>query len=188
MRQKEVIPAGNEWVEANIREFPGSPAKRIGDEWMLLSAAGNVFEDKTNWNTLTASWGGLGFLWNIAVAFYFIRPSRHTFSFAGKSSLISLSFFNSSYRKALEYCGTYSGRDKDKMTETGLTPIVFESGAGQGAVGFKEAKEVIICQKFYTHDFDPARFEVPEEIGKNYPDGDYHRMFIGKVLSLRVRK
>ncbi|GHV85323.1 flavin reductase [Spirochaetia bacterium] len=186
MRQKEVIPAGNEWIETGVREFPGSPIKRIGDDWMLIST-GNIAADKGNWNTMTASWGGLGVLWSTEVAFCFIRPGRQTFPFANDSPLFSLSFFDPAFHKALEICGSVSGRDTDKAEKAGLTPIVFENGAGAGAVSFKEAREVIICQKFYTHDFDPSRFVVPEEIEKNYPEKDYHRMFIGKVLALRIR-
>ncbi|MDR2471907.1 MAG: flavin reductase [Treponema sp.] len=199
MRQREAVPAGNEWIEAGIRDFSGSPVTRIGDEWMLITAgvpggndpagggsAGQA--DRSGWNTMTASWGGLGVLWSTEVAFCFIRPNRHTFGFANSSSLFSLSFFGPEQRRALEICGAASGRDTDKAAAAGLTPIFFESGAGAGAAAFGEAKEVIICQKLYTHDFDPARFAVPDEIEKNYPQKDYHRMFIGKILSLRIRR
>ena len=44
----------------------------IGKEWMLVSAG-----DKTKFNTMTASWGGVGFLWNKPVVFVFIRPERY---------------------------------------------------------------------------------------------------------------
>ena len=41
----------------------------IGKEWMLVSAG-----DKDKFNMMTASWGGVGFLWNKPVVFVFIRP------------------------------------------------------------------------------------------------------------------
>ena len=41
----------------------------IGKEWMLVSAG-----DKDKFNMMTASWGGVGFLWNKPVGFVFIRP------------------------------------------------------------------------------------------------------------------
>ena len=196
MRQQEALPAGSEWIEAGIRDFSGSPVSRIGDEWMLITAnvsGGNSpasagAADRSGWNTMTASWGGLGVLWSTEVAFCFIRPNRHTFGFANDAALFSLSFFGPRHHRALELCGAKSGRDTDKAAAAGLNPVVFESGAGSGAVGFKEASEVIICQKLYTHDFDPAGFVVPDEIEKNYPQKDYHRMFIGKILGLRIRR
>jgi flavin reductase (DIM6/NTAB) family NADH-FMN oxidoreductase RutF len=186
MKQKEVIPADSGWKESSIREFPGSPSQRIGSEWMLITA-GDVSKDKSSWNTMTASWGGLGVLWGRDVAFMFIRPSRQTYHLANTSGLFTLSFFDESYRKALDLCGVKSGRDIDKASEAGLTPVVFSSGSAAGAVGFKEAKEVIVCRKLYTHDFEPSKFLDPDSIEKAYNGHDYHRMFIGEILSLQKR-
>ena len=43
----------------------------IGKEWMLVTAS-----NSGKFNTMTASWGGIGWLWNKPVAFIFIRPER----------------------------------------------------------------------------------------------------------------
>jgi flavin reductase (DIM6/NTAB) family NADH-FMN oxidoreductase RutF len=184
MKQKEPIPADTAgWTEKNIRELSASPAARIGDDWALLSAGGSA-----GWNAMTVSWGGLGVLWAKDVAFVFIRPTRYTLEFVNANPLFSLSFFDKSYHKALEICGAKSGRDIDKAAETGLTPLLFGEGKAKGALGFKEASEIIVCRKLYTHDFDPARFLDPAIDGACYPGKDYHRMFIGEVLTLLARK
>jgi flavin reductase (DIM6/NTAB) family NADH-FMN oxidoreductase RutF len=182
MKQRDVIPAGSGWVEKNIRELPGSPAARIGDGWTLITA-GNVSEDRGNWNTMTASWGALGELWGKDVSFIFVRPQRYTFEFVNAHPLYSVAFFDASWKKALGIAGAKSGRDIDKAAETGLTPIVFPDGV----IGFEEATEVISCRKLYAHDFDPAQF-LESFIEKScYPDKDYHRMFIGEVTNLWVK-
>jgi flavin reductase (DIM6/NTAB) family NADH-FMN oxidoreductase RutF len=190
MRQKAVIPADSNWLEKNIRDFRGSPVGRIGDEWMLITA-GDTAAGAGNWNTMTASWGGMGELWGRDVAFMFIRPARLTRTFADAGSLFTLSFFDAKYHQPLVFCGEKSGRDFDKAAETGLTPIVFESaiagGRAAGAVAFREASEIIICRKLYTHDFDPAKF-LDASIEKNYPQKDYHRMFIGEIIALLIAK
>ena len=186
MKQKDAVPAGIEWVEKNIRDFSGSPFERIGTGWMLITA-GNVESDKSNWNTMTASWGGLGVLWKRNVAFFFIRPSRHTFGFANSSSLLTLSFFDETHRAALNLCGEKSGRDIDKAAAAGLTPVFFGGGPVNGALSFKEAREVIFCKKVYAQDFDPALFLDAESIEKNYNGKDYHRMFIGEIVSYRTQ-
>ena len=186
MKQTEVIPADSGWIEKSIKEFHGSPSRRIGSEWMLITS-GSVAADKSNWNTMTASWGGLGVLWGIDVAFMFIRPSRHTFHFANGSPLFTLSFLDASYKKALDICGSESGRDIDKAARAGITPIRFETGVAAGAIGFKEAKENIVCRKLYTHDFNPVEFLDPPLIEKAYNGKDYHRMFIGEILTLLTR-
>jgi flavin reductase (DIM6/NTAB) family NADH-FMN oxidoreductase RutF len=187
VEQKAVISADSGWAEKNIREFHGSPAGKIGDDWMLITA-GNTFAGAGNWNTMTASWGGLGVLWSKEVVFAFLRPQRYTKEFVEANSLFTLSFFDKKHRKALAFCGDKSGRDHDKAAETGLTPIVFDTGKADGAVSFKEASEIIVCRKLYTHDFDPSKMLDPS-IGKEcYPDKDYHRMYIGEVVSLLTRK
>jgi flavin reductase (DIM6/NTAB) family NADH-FMN oxidoreductase RutF len=188
MKQKDLTAAESGWRETNIREFCGSPSERIGTGWMLISA-GDGAAGKSGWNTMTASWGGMGVLWGRDVAFMFIRPSRFTYHFANTSSLFSLSFFDESRREALNICGAKSGRDIDKAAEAGLTPIAFGSSYGKasGAIGFKEAQEIIVCRKLYTHDFDPAQFLDAPSIEASYNGKDYHRMFIGEILTLLVK-
>jgi flavin reductase (DIM6/NTAB) family NADH-FMN oxidoreductase RutF len=180
MKQKQVIPAGSEWRDISIKDFRGSPSERIGRGWMLITA-GDTSKDKDGWNTMTASWGGLGVLWSRDVAFIVIRPSRRTFEFANDNSLFTLSFFSTAYRDALNICGSKSGRDIDKATKAGLTPIVFDNGA----VAFNEASEIIVCKKLYAHDLDPSRFLDPS-IEDSYHGTDYHRLFIGEIVTLKA--
>jgi flavin reductase (DIM6/NTAB) family NADH-FMN oxidoreductase RutF len=188
MKQTELAAADSGWQETNIRMFRGSPSERIGAGWMLISA-GDGAAGKSSWNTMTASWGGLGVLWGRDVAFMFIRPSRFTYHFANGASLFSLSFFDESYREALNICGGKSGRDIDKAAGAGLTPIAFGSSYknAAGAIGFKEARDIIVCRKLYTHDFDPAQFLDGPSIEANYHGRDYHRMFIGEILTLLTK-
>ena len=87
----------------------------IGKQWMLGTAG-----TKDSFNTMTASWGGLGWLWNKPVAFVFIRPERYTHDFIESSDRMTLSFFSEAYRKALQFCGTRSGRKVNKIEATGL--------------------------------------------------------------------
>ena len=91
----------------------------IGKQWMLVTAG-----TSEKFNTMTASWGGLGWLWNKPVAFVFIRPERYTHGFIEASDCMTLSFYGEEYREALKICGTKSGRDTDKVAATGLTPIM----------------------------------------------------------------
>ena len=46
----------------------------IGKEWMLITS-GTI----DRFNTMTASWGGIGWLWNKPVAYIFVRPDRYTY-------------------------------------------------------------------------------------------------------------
>ena len=53
--------------------------KLIGKDWMLITAG-----TSESFNTMTASWGGMGVLWDKKVSFVFVRPTRFTFEFLEK--------------------------------------------------------------------------------------------------------
>ena len=106
-----------------VKELGGNVFELIGDKWMLITGG-----DKTGFNTITASWGGLGVLWQKAVAFCFVRPSRYTRKFMDDGNCYSLSFYGEKYRDMLNLCGSKSGREIDKVKEAGLTPCFAECG------------------------------------------------------------
>ncbi len=95
--------------------------KQIDKQWMLITA-GNL----QSFNTMTASWGNLGILWNKPTATIFVRPTRHTYQFVEENLHFTLSFFDDKYRKILNFCGSHSGRNTNKVDATGLKPIVSE--------------------------------------------------------------
>ena len=57
-----------------VEDLMMNPFTKMGKEWMLITA-GN---ETTGINTMTASWGGVGVLWNKNVATAYIRPQRYT--------------------------------------------------------------------------------------------------------------
>ncbi len=144
----------------------------IDDDWMLITAG-----TPTEFNTMTASWGGLGILWNKEVCFCFVRPQRHTYSFIEKGNIFTLSFFNEKYRPALQLCGSKSGRDIDKVSEAGLTPYYLTDGG----ISFSEARLIIKCKKIYSQDLEAQNFLVPD-IDEHYLAKDYHRLYIGEII------
>jgi flavin reductase (DIM6/NTAB) family NADH-FMN oxidoreductase RutF len=147
--------------------------KMIGAEWMLVTAG-----NKESFNMMTASWGGLGVLWNNNVSFIFIRPTRFTYGFIEKTSTYTLSFFDKKYKHVLNLCGTKSGRDCNKIKETGLSTAETKNGS----IYFTEARLVIECRKVYYQDLEPTNFLDPG-IAANYPEKDYHRMYVGEIIS-----
>jgi len=152
-------------------KLKGNVFKLIDLDWMLVTAG-----TPERWNTMTASWGGLGILWNRPVTFVFVRPTRYTYEFMEEHDRFTLSFFTKTHRKALVFCGSKSGRDHDKARETGLEPV----SPFKDAVTFRQARLVLVCRKLYTTDIDPKRFLDPK-IDKNYPKKDYHRVYVGEI-------
>jgi len=159
------------FVEIKPDLLSDNPFKLINADWMLVTAG-----SPEKFNTMTASWGGLGVLWERRVAFVFIRPTRYTYEFIERTAGFTLSFFGEEHRKALQLCGSRSGRDTDKVKETGLTPV-----PDAGLVYFNEARIVLACRKLYYQDIGPERFLDPK-IGSLYPQKDYHRMYVGEIV------
>ncbi len=149
--------------------------KLIGFDWMLVTA-GNL----ESYNTMTASWGSMGYLWQRNVCFIFVRPQRYTYEFMEKNKFFTLTFFEEKYRSALQFCGTKSGRNVDKAAETGLTPKQTENGV----VYFEEARIVIECRKLYYQDIRPETFIDSSLDQQIYPQKDYHRMYIAEIANI----
>ena len=152
-------------------QITDNPFKLIGKDWMLITAG-----MRGSFNTMTGAWGALGVLWGKEVCFCVIRPTRYTYEFMERSRTYTLSFLEEEYRDVLTYCGTTSGRDANKIVETGLTPIFAED-----AVYFAEARLVLVCRKIYYHDLAPDHF-LDAAIDEFYPLKDYHRMYVGEIV------
>ena len=163
--------------EINIRELKDNFVKMISNDWALLTAG-----KSDDFNTMTVSWGGIGELWNKDVCFVFVRPQRYTYEFMEKNGYFSLSFFGGEYKKELGVCGSKSGRDIDKISETGFSPIDLGK-----AVGFEQAKVNIVLKKLVYQDMKPDGF-IDESIMNNYANNDFHRVYIGEIVKVIVEE
>lgn len=164
--------------KTNTEELLLNPFTLISKEAMLITAG-----DKESHNTMTASWGALGVIWGQYTTTIYVRPQRYTLEFLDKHDYYSLCFFDDSHKKALQFCGTHSGRDCDKDKETGLT-VSFD----QKAPYYNEAKLVLICRKLYTQTLQKEAFTDKTIYPKIYPDHDVHRMFIGEIVETLVKE
>lgn len=159
-----------------IEQLEINPFEKIGKEWALVSAG-----SKKKANTMTISWGGVGVLWGKNVAFIFIRDSRYTKEFIDANDFFSVSFLNEQYREALNYCGSHSGRDEDKLKNAGLNwnyklsiPFVDEGNL------------VLLCQKLSATKINEDSFLAPD-IKKWYADKDMHTMYVAEILEVLAR-
>lgn len=164
----------NTLKEISIDDLSFNPFNKIGKEWFLITS-GNI----NNYNTMTASWGMMGFLWGKPVINCFVRPQRYTFDFIEKNDLFTISFFESDKKDALTFCGTKSGRDYDKAKETGLTPLDVDN-----CVTFSEASLVFVCKKMYTQNFEKNNFLEDDNVEKWYANNDFHKSYIGEIIKV----
>ena len=142
-------------------------------KWALLTAG-----KEDSFNTMTISWGGLGTIWNKPVATVYVRESRYTHDFMDNNEFFTLSFYAEDFKKQLGVLGSKSGRDIDKIHDSGLTPVK----AGN-SVSFKEAEITLVCRKLFRQRLEEEN--MPADIAeKLYPTHDPHDMYIGEVVEI----
>ena len=167
-----------EFKKFETKDFTENPFDILDKEWMLLSAG-----KPSDYNTMTASWGGFGFIWAKPVAMAVVRHSRYTLEFMEKYEHFTYSFFPREYREVLNFCGKKSGRDVDKAKETGITAI---SIPGIDAVTFQEARLTFVIRKVLTQDLTEPTFFDKEIFAQNYATGDIHKLFIGVIEQISI--
>ncbi|MDH6354639.1 flavin reductase (DIM6/NTAB) family NADH-FMN oxidoreductase RutF [Dysgonomonas sp. PH5-45] len=160
----------NNFKEIKLTELPFSPFD-IKDKWMLVTAQkdGKV-------NTMTASWGMFGIMWNKEVVSVVIRPQRYTKEFIDNADSFSITLFDKNFKKELGYLGTVSGRDEDKIAKAGLT-VVHKNNVPF----FDEAEVVIIAKKLYSQPWDGDFFVDAKLIDQWYPEKDFHTMYVAEI-------
>lgn len=164
--------------EGKLSDLQLNPFTKIGSQWMLITA-GN--EEK--YNTMTASWGGMGVLWGKNTITTYIRPQRYTKEFVDANDTFTVSFYGSQYKEALNICGSLSGRDCDKTAKAGLTPYFVD-----GTTAFNEAELILVCRKLYQDAMPPENFIAKENDAKWYPNKDYHTMYISEIVKVLVKE
>lgn len=153
----------------------------INKEWMLVTAG-----TKDGYNTMTASWGGLGWLWYKPVAFIFVRPERYTHDFLENGDRVTLSFYGDGCREALQLCGSKSGRDMDKVAASGLVPVEMESGS----ISFDQARMTLDCRKLFRSDMVPENFTDKATLERWYndkPGGGFHTIYILEIENVYTK-
>lgn len=159
-----------------IKDLTENFFETISKEWMLVTAG-----TPEHFNTMTASWGGIGFLWNKPVAFVVIRPERYTYEFAEKNEYLTLSFLGDENRQIHNICGSKSGRDTDKVQETGLKPLP----TPEGNITFKQSRLTLECRKLYSRMLEPESFIDKQPLEKWYSENNgMHKMYIVEIVNV----
>lgn len=169
-----------QYREIRPEEISRSVFDLIGKDWLLVTGG-----TPEAFNSMTASWGGLGVLWNKPVAFVFIRRTRHTLSFLEEKTDFSLSVYPEQYRNELLHIfGRKSGRDCDKTAESGFTPVE----TPPGTVAYAEASLVMSCRKLYAGQlFKENILDLTAKTTMYAPDEEAHKMFIAEIAGVWTR-
>ena len=112
---------------------------QVGLDKALLTAG---TEEK--FNAMTIKNAVSGWVWSKEAFIAFVKPERYTWEFVRDSDYFTVSYFPKELDRIHQVFSRKSGRDTDKVKETGLTPEFLEKG-----ITYQEASEIFVCKKRY---------------------------------------
>lgn len=130
-------------------------------------------------NTMTISWGNVGYEWGRPVFTVMVRTSRYTHSLIEDSSEFTVSIpLKNDLKQALSICGTKSGRNVDKFKEANIS---LKDGRTVSTPVIGECKLFYECKIVYKQHMNP---ELLADDIKNtsYINEDYHTIYYGEIV------
>lgn len=149
--------------------------KGFNEDRVLLVSQGNQGIP----NAMTIGWGQVGIIWRKPIFTVLVRPSRYTYSLIEQSGDFTVNVLPSSMKEVAQYCGTVSGRDRDKFKEKGLTAV---PSLKVKAPLIQECLLHVECRIVYRNDLVPSELAAPL-VSSLYPKGDFHRLYFGEILA-----
>ncbi|MCD8260860.1 MAG: flavin reductase [Bacteroides sp.] len=141
-----------------------------------------------DYNSMVASYGGWGILFEEPVVWGFLRASRYTLEYIRNHRTYTLTFFDAPYKEKIMYFGTASGRGTDKMKTHGLTAVQTPGGS----IAYKEASLIIECELAEITTVNPDDYYLQKGrdfVEEGYADaGEYHKLVFGTIKGMWTRK
>lgn len=171
-------PDSLEWRKIDPKEIQYNVFKQINDDWMALAVG-----KKGDMNAMTISSGTFGNMWRMPIVTVFVSTDRYTNGFMEQNEYFTVTAFAEEHRDKLRYLGSHSGRDGDKIKDSGL--MVEYSDLGNPM--FTDGRLVIECRKIYSGEFDSSQFN--EKMNDMYRNGmGVHKFYIGEILNVWVKE
>lgn len=152
----------------------------LGMESLHKSGAFLTVKSEDKVNIMTISWGNIGFEWGKPIFTVLVRKSRYTHDFLEKSKEFTVSIpTDSSYKEALSFCGTNSGRDVDKITKCNIALLDSSSVATPVVKGCEVCYE---CKIVYSQDMDLSKLSPELVTYSSYNEGNEHTFYFGEIV------
>ena len=174
-KSEEVSVAAKPWQSISPREIEGNPIHLFADDWFELAAG-----KKDDMNLMTIAWGSLGELWGKPVVTVYVSTSRYTYEFMEKNDYFTITHFPESMRQQLQYLGTASGRDEDKVKGAGLTTEFTELGNPI----FAESDLAIECRKIYAEQFQADLLPLEQRQWYEERGLGIHVAYYGEIVNV----
>jgi flavin reductase (DIM6/NTAB) family NADH-FMN oxidoreductase RutF len=150
-----------------------------GMEYLHKQGAFLTVKDGDIVNTMTISWGNIGYEWSRPIFTVMVRGSRYTYDLIEKSGEFTVSIpLNDGLKNALAVCGTKSGRDIDKFKEAKLG---LKAGRKVETPVIEQCELHYECRIVYKQAMDPDLLK-DEVKASAYKNGDYHTFYYGEIV------
>lgn len=163
------------WTSITPKQIEGNFIQMVGDEWFELAAG-----HEGDMNLMTIAWGSIGELWGKPVITVYVSTSRYTYQFMEKNDYFTITHFPASMREQLQYLGSVSGRDEDKVKGADLTVEFTELGNPI----FAEADLAIECRKLYAEPFKAELMPVEQRQWYAERNLGFHVAYYGEIVNV----
>ena len=179
--QIDTVMTDNVWTKVDPMEFSIDPITTFSKDWMALATG-----TKKGFNSMTVSWGTVGYLWNKPVVIVFVSKDRYSKKLMDDNQYFTLTGFpkTKECRRALEYIGSHSQKDDpDKTAHAGLS-VEFTT---LGNPVFSEGNLAIECKKIYSDEFETDK--MPKDVMESlYARMGMHSFYIGEIVNVLEKK
>lgn len=165
----------DQWQEIKPQNIDVNAVKLFANDWMLLSAGKD-----TSMNMMTIAWGALGELWGKPIVTVYVSTDRYTYKFLEDNEYFTVTAFPEQFRDKLQYIGSVSGRDEDKVKGSGLTPEFTKLGNPI----YKEANLAIECKKIYAEQLKKELMPLEQRQWYDEKKLGIHMMYIGEIVNV----
>lgn len=165
----------DQWQEIKPQNIDVNAVKLFANDWMLLSAGKD-----TSMNMMTIAWGALGELWGKPIVTVYVSTDRYTYKFLEDNEYFTVTAFPEQFRDKLQYLGSVSGRDEDKVKGSGLTPEFTKLGNPI----YKEANLAIECKKIYAEQLKKELMPLEQRQWYDEKKLGVHMMYIGEIVNV----
>lgn len=130
-------------------------------------------------NTMTISWGYVGFSWNKPHFLTLVRPQRFTHELIENADSFTISIpYDGKLKDALAVCGTKSGRDTDKAALAGIRFVDAQKVDSPVVDGCDMYYE---CKITYTDALEVEKLALGASAHYN---GDRHDLYFGEIVHI----
>ena len=169
------------YASISPEDFDENIFRLVGKDFTVITAG----EDP---NSMVASWGGVGIMFNKPVTWCFLRANRYTLEKIRETGTYTMCYFPDQYKGDIMQFGTRSGRNTDKMDQTKLTPFL----TPDGYPAYKEARIIIECKLIAASTVSKDEFYTDEAktfLQEGYDEAkDWHKLVYGEITNILIKK